>query len=421
MWIADIAGLALVLLVAIGAGAAATAFSMTLARRLNILAVPDARSSHQISTPRLGGFGYFIPLTIVLIAVVVWPVLLYAPARVIQPALGTLIRLGLICGSLAFVIGLMDDFLHLPPWFKLLGQIACAGLFLYLGSRIEYTMETGYVLLEPGATVAKAGDVFRGAGFGQIALTQGLVLDGPSLAAIVTLLWIVTVMNAYNFMDGIDGLAGVFAIAVVVGLFAVYAGEAHQNTLGLTMHVLVIGVLSVLLVGVSVGFLFYNWPPASTFLGDCGSQYIGFILAAVLAQATRLAGEPALDLHGEPLLVAITKRAYVDFLAVVILVFPFLYDVSYTLIRRLAHGKPVWHAHHEHLYQRLIDLGWSHRRVVLFSLPFYLAHAAIFYAYCWAPSDQMRLVWAAVALAPMLIYTAVVIASERRGRMKAEG
>jgi len=435
MGIADQVSLALVLLLSLAFGAMATNFSMFVARKLKALAIPDARSSHQVPTPRLGGFGYFIPLMVVLGLALKYSWVLHSVAGGIEPSLLSLFRLTVICGSLAFVVGLMDDFIPLPPWFKLLGQIVCAALFLYLGSRMVYSVQVGDLLSDDGHVI-KQGQiaVIKGAGFAHVALTQGLRLDGswanlaaktgkyathiPPLAAIVTFLWIIILMNAYNFMDGIDGLAAVFVITVALGLFAIYVPEAYAPGLpGLRAHIGVLTGLTALLVGLSLGFLFYNWPPAKTFLGDCGSQFVGFVLAVVLAQATRVAGEPPIAKYmneWQEFEIELDKRAYVDFLAVLILVWPFLYDVFYTMIRRLLHGKAIWRAHHEHLYQRLLELGWSHRAVVLFSLPFYLVHAALFFAYCWAPNNPARWSVAAAALAPMIIYTLFVIVSEKR-------
>jgi len=453
MGIADSISLTLVVLLSMAAAAMATAFSIRLAQKLNVLAIPDARSSHQVPTPRIGGLGYFIPLTFVLVAILVEPDFLYIPAWGLEPSLQTFLRFALICGSLAFLVGLLDDFFHLPPWFKLLGQIVCAALFLYLASQIQYTVrETDIVEIRGRPIPSVRVETLKGVGFQHVALTQGLVLDGywanlvgkmggfaarlPSLPILVTFLWILILMNAYNFMDGVDGLAAVFLVAVGLGLFAVYVPEARQ-IMALRAHVCVIMVFAALLVGISLGFLFYNRPPASTFLGDCGSQYVGFILAVFLAQITRVAGEPAVSqrtpegIYSE-LNLTLPIRAYVDFLAVVILVFPFLYDVTYTLLRRLVRGKAIWRAHHEHLYQRLIDCGWSHLGVVLFSLPFYLANAAIFVAYCWAgriPIERLwpgatfahhRWFWTALALVPMILYTLIVIGVEMRHRPAPE-
>jgi UDP-N-acetylmuramyl pentapeptide phosphotransferase/UDP-N-acetylglucosamine-1-phosphate transferase len=408
-----------------------TAFSMWFARKTRCVAVPDERSSHDKPTPRLGGLGYFVPISIALGYILINPGAFYGPAWGLPPAFMTFIRLALICGALALLVGILDDYLRLPPGFKLIGQLAVAILFVYLGSRIEWSTVTRTMVTEPRRLIKTVETVYAGAGFDQIALTQGLVLDPywqalverlgdwaqriPPLPVLVTILWIVIVMNAYNFMDGTDGLAGAFAIAVAIGLFAVYIPEAAQIQ-ALRTHICFILAFSMVVIGVSLGFLFYNWPPASTFLGDGGSQYVGFLLAAFLAQVTLVRGQPAVDPSGTTLELVLHKRAQIDFLACLILLWPFLYDVLYTLVRRTLRLKAIWRAHHEHLYQRLNDTGWSHRAILYFSFPFYLAHAAIFYLYAWAPTAGGRRMWAAIALLPMILYTMVVIACETTAR-----
>jgi len=423
-------------------GGAATSLSIKLAHKFKVLAMPSARGSHQVPTPRLGGFGYFVPLTAIVAVVLLKPdVLGFDPQMVgMPPDLGTLLPLIIVCGSLAFFIGLMDDILRLPVAFKLFGQIICAALFIYLGNQIAYEFVLTETPPNPGRVAMQGERAFeRGAGFANVALTRSVVLDEawagftarlgkfaahiPPLAVIVTFLWIIAVMNAYNFMDGIDGLAATFFITVAVGLFAVYVPEYFEPPPPMFIfHGGPLMLLATTLIGLSLGFLFYNWPPASTFLGDCGSQYVGFLVPAILAQVTRPTSKWLfqLDRIGANTNTAVAEFAYVDFLAVVILVFPFLYDVTYTLARRLFRGKPIWRAHHEHLYQRLIDLGWSHRGVVLFSLPFYIAHAVIFFAYCWAPTERWRWICAALALLPMIVYTLTVIVSEQRSRPRQQ-
>ncbi|MBM3334718.1 undecaprenyl/decaprenyl-phosphate alpha-N-acetylglucosaminyl 1-phosphate transferase, partial [Candidatus Sumerlaeota bacterium] len=356
-------------------GAATTSLSIRLAHKFRVLAMPSARGSHQVPTPRLGGFGYFVPLTAIV------PVLLlklgfsYSRADAMESILKTLLCLVVVCGSLAFLIGLMDDILRLPAAFKLFGQIICAALFIHLSNQISYEKfapterppEPGRVAAQEEPTAPKRIEIHR------VALTRDVVLDNrawsdftaklgkfaahiPPLSVIVAFLWIIAMMNAYNFMDGIDGLAATFLAAVAVGLFAVYVPEYfHLGPSEWRPHANTVILLAATLIGLSVGFLLYNWPPASTFLGDCGSQYVGFIISAILAQVARLTGVLGLSYTvalGPGHVPDSIKRAYVDFLAIVILVFPFLYDVTYTLARRLVRGKPIWRAHHEHLYQR---------------------------------------------------------------------
>ena len=425
---ADYVVLGATLLVGVVAGWFSTRLGMLLARRTGALAMPGPRGSHTQPTPRLGGFGYFIPLMVILALAALLPGLLSRAAWAVQPSLRTFFVVALAGGALAFAIGFLDDYLGLPAFFKLLGQIAVALLFLEIGSEMIHTVAAA----QPGEAVR----TFAGAGFERVALTRCLALDGywpdtlsradewtlhvPPLAVVMSFLFLIIFMNAFNFMDGIDGLAATFTIVVAIGVFAAFVPEARQLG-GLRAHVFVVMMLATLLVGISVGFLFYNWPVAHVFLGDCGSQFVGFVLAALLMQLTRLAGEPAADAQGVARALALPRRAYIDFLAVLILVWPFLYDVGFTLVRRWARGERLWRAHHEHLYQRLIDQAWSRQEVLLLSVPFYLAHAALFYAYAWAPTNVIRWMWAGVALLPMLIYTLIVWAAEGRSTARAAG
>jgi Fuc2NAc and GlcNAc transferase len=161
-----------------------------------------------------------------------------------------------------------------------------------------------------------------------------LAADGVA-ASILTIFWIVAVTNAYNFMDGIDGIAGAQALVggmgwTVVGLLA---GSAALAALGL------------MLAAASGGFLLHNWHPAKVFMGDAGSGFFGFLFAAL------------------PLL-APPGRVSVVWCAV-LLMWPFLFDTGFTLLRRASRGENVLSAHRSHLYQRLILTGRSHAQVAL--------------------------------------------------------
>ncbi len=148
----------------------------------------------------------------------------------------------------------------------------------------------------------------------------------------VTFLWIVGLTNAYNFMDGVDGIAGIQAVVAGLGWVALTGGTARVETW-----------LGLLLAGASLGFLVHNWPPARIFMGDVGSAFLGFnfaVLAVIGAQHN-----PRLALAGA------------------LLVWPFVFDTSFTFLRRLRRGENVFQAHRSHLYQRLVLAGYSHRFV----------------------------------------------------------
>lgn len=150
-----------------------------------------------------------------------------------------------------------------------------------------------------------------------------------------TFLWVVGLINAYNFMDGIDGLAGIQAV-LAGGAWACF---------GYWIDAPLVMALGLLLAAGSLGFLGYNWPPARIFMGDVGSAFLGysFALLTVLAaqQDARLAWIGGLVL------------------------WPFLFDTIFTLVRRWSRGENLLLAHRSHLYQRLVIAGHSHRTVTL--------------------------------------------------------
>jgi UDP-N-acetylmuramyl pentapeptide phosphotransferase/UDP-N-acetylglucosamine-1-phosphate transferase len=159
----------------------------------------------------------------------------------------------------------------------------------------------------------------------------------------VCFVWIVGLTNAYNFMDGIDGLDG--AQAVVAGV--AWAGLGW-----------ITGSASVLLMGVflaaaSLGFLRHNWSPASVFIGDVGSAYIGYTLSVLpmLCLATSRVGDPTV-LARIPVVAALVE-------------WPFVFDAAFTFLRRLRRRENVFAAPRSHLYQRLVIAGGPHAQVAL--------------------------------------------------------
>ncbi len=166
-----------------------------------------------------------------------------------------------------------------------------------------------------------------------VGLPSGGFLGLGWLAVPVSFLWVVGLTNAYNFMDGIDGIAGAQAVLAGMGWLLL----AGSNP--------VITVIGLVLSASSLGFLLHNWPPAKIFMGDVGSAFLGYVLAVTTIIAAR----------------SDTRLAFVGFL----LVWPFVFDTIFTLLRRLLRGENVLAAHRSHLYQRLVVAGFSHRFVTL--------------------------------------------------------
>lgn len=259
------------------------------ARRSNYLDIPNHRSSHAVPTPRIGGVAL---------------VLAVVTGALILDALGTGLdrrTVIVLAGALGIaLLGLVDDFQHLPALVRLAVQGAIA---------------TAVVMFQPASTVPAIAGWF---------------------GVLLTVLWVVALINAYNFMDGIDGIAGAQAVVAGIGWLAV----------GTIVGAPLVAALGLLLAAASSGFLLHNWHPAKVFMGDAGSGFFGFLFAAL------------------PLLMPDPNGASLWAYAI-LLMWTFLADTSLTLLRRLSRGENVLSAHRSHLYQRLVLAGQSHSRVAL--------------------------------------------------------
>lgn len=166
-------------------------------------------------------------------------------------------------------------------------------------------------------------------------LSTSLSVSSIWIGCIFAFIWIVGLTNAYNFMDGIDGIAG---------LQATIAGIAW-TAVGWYIHAPIIMLSGLLIAASSIGFLGHNWSPAKVFMGDVCSAFLGFIFAALPLLAAQVS--PKLLIFG------------------LIIVWPFIFDTSFTIIRRAINGENIFQAHRSHLYQRLVILGYTHENVTL--------------------------------------------------------
>lgn len=156
---------------------------------------------------------------------------------------------------------------------------------------------------------------------------------------VLTFMWIVWMVNSYNFMDGIDGLAGLQAVIAGVGWLILSRILDMQS----------IYYFSCVIAASSLGFLFQNLSRSKIFMGDVGSAFLGFTFAA-------------LPLLGRNLAV---KSPDLLPIAAVLFVWFFLFDSVVTILRRLMRGEKIWVAHREHLFQRLVKSGFTHRKVTV--------------------------------------------------------
>jgi UDP-GlcNAc:undecaprenyl-phosphate GlcNAc-1-phosphate transferase len=270
---------------------------------------PNERKMHKRPMVRLGGVSIFAGTFAALF--LVW---IGGGFGVLPPDRAWEIW-GVVLGGLAFfLIGLADDLLNLSPFTRLLMQVAIATLAWWVGVRI-------YFLSIP---------------------FDGLLQIGW-FSLPVTVIWLVGMANAINWIDGLDGLAaGVCGISAVVMLI-----------LTLFMEQPAAALIAAALAGAALGFLRYNFNPAKIFMGDGGSYFMGFTLAGVAV-------------------IGLVKTAAFTTVAVTTVILPYLVlavpilDMSVVIISRLRSGKSPFIADKRHLHHRLINAGISHRLTVIF-------------------------------------------------------
>lgn len=313
-----------------------------LSKRL--LDVPNERSSHETPTPKGGGL---IVVTVCL--------LLYIVAATVG---NSTIRWSYIVGAvLIAVVSWLDDVYDLSAFIRLIVH-GIAAVVVILGCGAITTIYVPIV---------------------------GSPIELGWIGQVITFVWIVWLINAYNFMDGIDGIAGIQAVVAGIA-WAVCGYLVEDNTLYLFGGVIAFS---------SLGFLVHNWPPASIFLGDVGSAFLGFTFACM------------------PLLFGSTGSVAASWLAVATLAFTWIFvvDAVLTFIRRSLKGEKVWIAHRQHLYQQLVIGGWSHGSVsLLYGTVGSLVAAAFFTAFAFRGNWEALLVFVLVGSAGLV----AVLASRKK-------
>jgi UDP-GlcNAc:undecaprenyl-phosphate GlcNAc-1-phosphate transferase len=291
-----------------------------LGKRFRLHREIRSRDVHSMPTPRLGGLAIYIALLIAtgVATQISWFDAVFAEPAAVWALLGA--------ATIVVAIGVVDDLFELDWVTKLAGQILAAGLVAWQGVQV--------------VSIPIA----------------GLTLFSPTLSLALTVLAIVLVMNAVNFIDGLDGLvAGVTLIAS--GVFFVYAfllatGEVDAPYFNYA------SLFTAILLGAMLGFLPSNWHPAKLFLGDSGSMLVGLIMATTAISVTGQI-DPA-QVSPSQLLPAFIPVL----LPLVVLVVPLL-DFTLAVLRRLRHGMSPFEADRAHLHHRLLDMGHTHLQAVL--------------------------------------------------------
>jgi len=268
--------------------ASATPLVRRAAVRWGFMDQPAARKLHTTPIPRLGGIG--------MVGAVLVALLIFENRFGINQLASILIGAAWVSA-----LGAWDDRYGLRPLYKLLGQVAAAAYLVVSGVHVSF-------------------------------------LPSPYLNWIVTIVWLVGLTNAINFLDNMDGLSG-GVVAIAAGFFLLLAVQSGQY---------LVGGLAAALLGASVGFLLYNFNPASIFMGDTGSLFLGFTLAA-LAIKLRFPGNAAIVTWMVPVLV---------------LGLP-IFDTTLVVISRLRRGVHPVTPGKDHTSHRLVRLGFTRREAVM--------------------------------------------------------
>ena len=292
------------------------------------------RHLHSIPLPRLGGVAIFtaflLSFGMELLAVG------HHSGLNLSVSVRSLARI-LVPGCLIFFLGVYDDLRPVGPYTKFSVQ-AVAGAMLFAG----------------GLRILDLPVLFPSYQFSWFV----------SLA--LTILWVLAITNAFNLIDGLDGLAAGSALfsTMVVFVVALLSGAS------------LVALMTLALAGAILGFLRYNFNPATIFLGDCGSLFIGFMLSALALQGAQKA----------PTIIAVA-------IPVVSFGLPIL-ETALSIVRRFISGRPVFTADREHIHHKLLQLGLSHRQVVitLYAVSAFFALISLFLL--WPTGSSLGLILA---------------------------
>ena len=329
----------------------ATPYTIKIAKKIGAVDVPkDKRRMHTKAMPKFGGpaviLGFIVSMIYLIIIMSIEGSLdLFTELEYGKKLLGVLLGIGVIA-----ITGVLDDVKTLKPWQQLIGQVLAATIVVAFGTRIEH-LNIPFLY--------------------RIGLSE-------AFSTILTIVWIVGVTNAINLIDGLDGLSSGISLISCISLLVIFLMNDSP---------MIATIIVTALSGALVGFLPYNFAPAKTFIGDTGSNFLGFMLAVV-------------SILG----VAKTYTMAVIVLPVIVLGLP-IFDVIFAITRRVIKGKSIKAAFKPdkgHLHHRLVKKGFSQKQAVLilYGLSASLGMFAIilFDSGIWKALSFLLMIFAAVGI-----------------------
>ncbi len=268
---------------------------------------PNERSSHTSPTPRGGGLFFFPVVSLIALAAFLWA----------RPSITPLwLAYSLFCAGAFSFLGFRDDISS-------------------LSSKLRFFLQ--FLLVIPL--------VWIGPDWPSLQLPYLREIEWGWMGKVLLVFWFIGMINVYNFMDGIDGIAVVQGIVVCIG----------STLLAFFIQAYFIGLISLAILGCLIGFLFFNWHPAKVFMGDVGSNFLGFMFAWL----------PLAFLSSGQYTTSLEPSATLVLAGFCLLLSPFILDGGFTFLRRLLNRENVFAAHRSHLYQRLVQAGFRHNQVSL--------------------------------------------------------
>lgn len=294
----------------------ATPYTIKIAEKVGAVDIPkDKRRMHHRAMPKFGGpaviLGFLVSVIYLLIIMSIeGSIDLFSNEDYITKLLGVLLGIGIIT-----LTGIIDDIKTIKPLTKLAGQLLAAIVVVSFGVRIEH-ISVPFI-------------------------TETFKIDSSVTSSFITIVWIVVITNAINLTDGLDGLSSGITLISSISLLIIFSLNASP---------IIAIILITALIGALLGFLPFNFAPAKTFIGDTGSNFLGFMLAII-------------SILG----VAKTYTAIVIVLPVIVLGMPII-DVIFAIIRRIVKGKSlkaVFQADKGHLHHKLVAMGFNQKQAVL--------------------------------------------------------
>jgi UDP-GlcNAc:undecaprenyl-phosphate GlcNAc-1-phosphate transferase len=332
--------------------------------RLGVIDRPNDRKVHAYPTPTMGGLAMALGLFGA-------GAVAFFLAELRERFTESSELLGIGAGALVnFFLGAVDDLHDLPAPVKLAGQVFAAGILFLSGVQMKY------LLLPGGEAVSLSDDV----------------------SVLLTIIWLVAMVNAVNLVDGLDGLAaGIVSIAASSFFVYTFRLEGQEFLSSESSAPLV----AIIIVGVTLGFLRHNFHPAKIFMGDSGSMLLGLVLGG--ATVAGIGAQGVGVSVGENATSQVFLAYFPLLIPMAVIAIPLL-DALFAIIRRARHRKSVFLADKAHLHHRLMDLGHGHRQAVIVMYVWSALAAGAGLAFSFL--DRSEVIFALpIAVAAIVIYT----------------